>query len=298
MADDPIWSLAVRFLDLLAMGQEPQIGGHLVRALRNAGQHGQDLRVDLPRIGLPGHRVAFRKADLAADQLVQPPDLGMVAVDQGQEAGLRAGRALGAVGLEVRQAELDLGQVEHEVIGPQAGPLAHRRRLGRLKVREGQAGHGPILLGEAGQAVDHGHQPVADHFQGLAEQHEIGVVGHVAACRAQVDDRPGRGADVAVGMNVGHHVVPQPPLVPFGRREVDVVDVLLQLGDLLLADRQAEFRLGLGQGHPQPPPGAELPLRAPQLAHGGRGIAGDQGVFVLGVLVGHGGSRWLSVVSG
>ena len=128
---------------------------------------------------------------------------------------------LRAVGLEVRQAELDLGQVEHEIVGPEAGPLAHRRRLGRLEVREGQAGQGPILLGEAGQAVDHGHQPVADHFQGLAQQDQIGVVGHVAACRAQVDDRPGLRADVAVGMHVGHHVVPQPPLVPLGRRKID-----------------------------------------------------------------------------
>ena len=97
-------------------------------------------------------------------------------------------------------------------------------------------------------------------------------------------------------MHVGHHVVPQPPLVPFGRRKIDRIDVLLQLGDLLLADRQAEFRLRLGQGHPKPPPGAELPLRAPQLAHRGRGIAGNQGVVVLGVLVGHGGSGWFSVV--
>ena len=33
------------------------------------------------------------------------------------------------------------------------------------------------------------------------------------------------GADVAVGVDVGHHVVPQLPLVAVGRREVDVVDV-------------------------------------------------------------------------
>ena len=119
-------------------------------------------------------------------------------------------------------------------------------------------------------------------------QDQVRVVGHVAACRAEVDDRPGLRADVAIGMDVGHHVVPQPPLVPFGRREIDRIDVLPQLGDLFLSDRQAQFRLGLGQGHPQPPPGAELPLRAPQLAHRGRRIAADQGVVVLGVLVRHG----------
>ena len=44
---------------------------------------------------------------------------------------------------------------------------------------------------------------------------------------------PGVGADVAVGVDVGHHVVPQLPLVARGRLEVDVVDVGLELGDLL-----------------------------------------------------------------
>ena len=43
------------------------------------------------------------------------------------------------------------------------------------------------------------------------------------------------GADVAVGVHVGHHVVPQLPLVGRRGREVDVVDVGLQLGDLLRA---------------------------------------------------------------
>ena len=41
------------------------------------------------------------------------------------------------------------------------------------------------------------------------------------------------GHSVAVGVDVGHHVVPQLPLVGGGRGEVDVVDVGLQLGDLL-----------------------------------------------------------------
>ena len=42
------------------------------------------------------------------------------------------------------------------------------------------------------------------------------------------------GARVAVGVHVGHHVVPQLALVLGGRVEVDVVDVGPQLGDLLV----------------------------------------------------------------
>ena len=128
-----------------------------------------------------------------------------------------------------------------------------------------------------------------EHLQSLAQQQQIGVVGHVATRGAEVDDRPGLGAQVAVGMDVGHHVVPQLPLVTRGRREVDVVHVGLELVDLLPGDRQAQFGLGLGQRHPQPPPGAELPLRTPQRAHLRRGIAGDQRIVVLVGVVGHGG---------
>ena len=129
-----------------------------------------------------------------------------------------------------------------------------------VKARQGRS---RCSLGEAGQALDHRHQPVADQLQRLAQQEQVGVVGHVAARGAQVDDRPGRGADVAVGVDVGHDVVPQPPFVPLGSGKIDVVDMLPQLGDLLRRDWQPKFRLGLGQGHPQPPPGAELTLRAP-----------------------------------
>ena len=45
----------------------------------------------------------------------------------------------------------------------------------------------------------------------------------------------GGGALVAVGVDVGHHVVPQLALVLFGGVEVDVVDVGPQFGDLLAA---------------------------------------------------------------
>ena len=198
----------------------------------------------------------------------------MVAAEQLQKTGLGAGRALAAVGLEVGQAELDLRQVQHEIVGPEARPFADRRRLGGLKMREGQAGQGTVFLGEPGETVDHGHQPVADHFQGLAEQDEIGIVGHVATGRAEVDDRPGGGAKVAVGMNVGHDIVPQPPLVALGGGEVDVVDVALQFGDLLRPDGQAQFGLGFSQRNPQPPPCAELALRAPELGSCGRRHSG------------------------
>ena len=46
---------------------------------------------------------------------------------------------------------------------------------------------------------------------------------------------PGLRADVAIGVNMGHDVVPQLAFVALGGVEVDVVDVGLELGDLLRA---------------------------------------------------------------
>ena len=62
----------------------------------------------------------------------------MIAGEQLQKAGLGAGRALAAMALEVREAELNFRQVEDEIVGPEARPFPDRRRLGRLEMREGE----------------------------------------------------------------------------------------------------------------------------------------------------------------
>ena len=92
-----------------------------------------------------------------------------------------------------------------------------------------------MLLGKLGQRVDHRRDPAAIILSPSRSKQQVGVVGHVAARRPQVNNRPGVGTHVAVGVNVGHHVVPQLLLVLSGRREIDVVDVGLQLVDLRLA---------------------------------------------------------------
>ena len=184
-------------------------------------------------------------------------------------------------------AVLDLGQVHRQIVGPEARPLADGRGLGRLEMGEAQAGQIAVLGSETGQRVDHRGRPPGKHLQSLAQQQQIGVVGNVATRGPEMDNCSGVGALVAVGVNVGHHVMPQPALVPLGCLEVDVVQVGPELLDLLPGDGQAQFGLGLGQGDPQPPPGAELPLRTPQPAHLRRGIAGNQRIVVLIGVVGH-----------
>ena len=105
-----------------------------------------------------------------------------------------------------------------------------------------------------------------------------------------MDDRPGVGTNVAVCVHVGHNVVAQAALVPFGILEIDVIDMFFKLIDLGPRNGQPQFGLGLGQCHPKPPPSAEFSLRPPEGDHLRRGIAGNKGVVVLCVvgIGGHG----------
>src|SRR5262249_55870825 len=141
---------------------------------------------------------------------------------------------------------------------------------------------------EGGQGVDDADEGVAHQAEGVAHEDQVGVVGDVAGGGAEVEDVAGGGGGVAVGVDVGHDVVPQPALVHLGAGEVDVVDVGPQLGELPGGDAggdavvfgQAQLGLGLGEGDPEPAPGGELLLRAPERGHLGAGVAGDQGVVI------------------
>mgnify|MGYP001819778269 CR=1 FL=1 len=55
-------------------------------ALGNARQNPQHLGVDLPRVRLAGDRVALVEPDFLGDELLQPADFGVVAVEKLQEA--------------------------------------------------------------------------------------------------------------------------------------------------------------------------------------------------------------------
>ena len=99
-------------------------------------------------------------------------------------------------------------------------------------MREAEAGQIAMLLGEAAQAIDRCRQPCGQHFKALAHEHQIGVVGDIAARRAKMNDAAGRGALIAVSVDVRHHIVPQPAFMGIGGGEIDVLNVLAQLVDL------------------------------------------------------------------
>ena len=54
-----------------------------------------------------------------------------------------------------------------------------------------------------------------------------------------MDDWLCLGALHAIGINVGHHIVPHQPFTLLGNFVVDVILMCFQLGDLLICDLQA-----------------------------------------------------------
>ena len=135
-------------------------------------------------------------------------------------------------------------------------------------------------IGKPGQPVQHPHQLVPDQLQPLPHEDHIGVIPHVTAGSPQVDDGHRLGALGPVGVDVGHHVVAQFPLLLGGKLVVDIGDVGLQLVNLLLGNGQAQLHFGPGQGDPQPPPGGKFLVRGKNILHFVAGIAGGQGTFI------------------
>ncbi len=89
----------------------------------------------------------------------------------------------------------------------------------------------------------------------------IRFVGDEATRRPQMDDRARLGRGVAKGVDVGHHVMPEPLFVAASSVEVDLVDFRAQRLDLGVGDRQPQRTLRVGERNPEPPPGRKPPLR-------------------------------------
>jgi hypothetical protein len=130
--------------------------------------------------------------------------------------------------------------------------------------------------GEALQGGEDRDHPAEQQAQSLAHHDQIGVVGDERAGGAEVEEGSGRGRLVGEGVHVGHHVVPETPLVAGGRGEVGVVQVGAHLRQRLVGDGQPELPLRFGQGQPQPPPQSDAVRLAPQQLHRGRRVAGAQ----------------------
>jgi hypothetical protein len=77
-------------------------------------------------------------------------------------------------------------------------------------------------------------------------------------------------------VDVGHHVVPYFALALLRFVVIDVLEVGPELGELLVADREPELLLRLGQREPEAPPRPELEVRRENGGHLAGGVTVGQ----------------------
>ena len=196
------------------------------RSRPTAGEGRDDLRVDLPGVGLARDRVRSRRSRTPRRPCGRAPRpwRGRRRRGRGSSPGCRSSPSRRGTG---------------------GRRSAARPRGGRGSARSTRASPAcrPSRAGPAGSGCSRGRggpssgrrtsprasiaptRPSRTEREPLADQDQVGVVGDVAARRAEVDDLPGRRGDVAVGVDVGHDVVAEPLLVGPGGVEVDVVDL-------------------------------------------------------------------------
>jgi hypothetical protein len=82
----------------------------------------------------------WEKVKRAGDEFLQPFDLGVTAVEEGEEAGLRSGRALDPAKAQALDPRLHLFEVAQQVVAPQGGAFADGGELGGLVMGKSQSG--------------------------------------------------------------------------------------------------------------------------------------------------------------
>ncbi len=200
----------------------------------------------------------------------------MVAVEQGQERGLGSRGPLHTAEAHGLDAVLEILQGHREILGPDGGPLADRRGLGRLVVGESQ--HRQLLPGvREGSECEYDLRNLAgDHGQGVAEDDQFRVAVDELAGRAQMNDAARLRGLIAQSVHMGHHVVAKLGLVGLRRVEVEVVQVCFEGGDLRVGDVEAQRLFALGEGEPESSPGREAVPVGPEFLHGTGGVPGLQ----------------------
>ena len=219
--------LLERLLDLAERLQHPHVARELRRARRDPRDDAEHLRVDLARVRLAGDGQGRVESHRRGDPAVELAHLRVVALEQLEEARLRAGRPLHAAQRQVREAEVEVREVEHEVLHPERRALADGGELRRLEVRVAERRLGLPLAPRTRASVRSTAITRVDAQQPEPALHldQVGVVGDVRARRAEVDHAARRRRRLAERVHVRHHVVPEAPLVLGDLREVDVVEV-------------------------------------------------------------------------
>ena len=136
------------FVHQLHVGHQAHVGGEFHGGLGDAAQYIQNEAVHFAAVSLAAHVTGGFKAAFLGDQFFELSDLVLVAAEQAQKAGAGAGGALAAQQFQALQFKFEAFQVHHQILRPEARPLAQRGGLRRLKVRVGEGLGVLVLKGE------------------------------------------------------------------------------------------------------------------------------------------------------
>ena len=110
--------------------------------------------------------------------------------------------------------------------------------------------------------------------QAVAIKDQIGIVGHIAAGGAEMDNARCRGRGFAIGIDMSHHIMAHFFFPLRGTIKINVIDVRFQLRYLLRRDGQAELMLCPRQCHPELSPCLDALFLREQMEHIIGSIAG------------------------
>ena len=249
------------------MLQETDIRTHLHSGGSDDPERVQDDRINKPGIGLAGYRHAAVKSHLFRDHGIQAVHLVEVSVEEFKEGGLRSGRSLAAEELQAGKDMFDFAERQIEFLHPESRSLSHCRGLRGLEVGKAQRRKTLVGVRELGKLCQNIDQFPAYQAERFAHDDHIGIISHVAACRAEMDDALRLGALQSICIDMAHNVVADDLLTRLRFRIVDIIGVFLELRDLLIRDRKSQLLLCLCQRDPQFSPRSELHVGREDILH-------------------------------
>lgn len=131
-----------RLLKLLEHGKMPDVATDALGSATERAKSVQDVNVDLARVGLRSADLGLVKAGLLGNELVELLDKSVVALEDGEERSLGAGRALDTTEFieEVVTSTLKVAKIVKEISDPERSTLANGHELGGLAVGVAKAG--------------------------------------------------------------------------------------------------------------------------------------------------------------
>ena len=124
-----------------------------------------------------------------------------------------------------------------------------------------------ILCCKLGKLRDHVHKFLADKFQCLCHNDNVGVISYITGGCSQMDDAFCLRALYTKRIHVRHYIMANLTLTLLSHIIVDIIRMSFHLINLLLGDVKAKLTFRLSKCDPQLSPCAELHVRRKNILH-------------------------------